>query len=60
MFYAAGDDDPSPATAKVLENTLHCLLPLPQGAETGAQTIDLSDVMINRARAPNGRSMAYR
>jgi hypothetical protein len=50
-FYAGGDEDPSLATANVLENTLYRLLPLPQGPGTGAQTIDMYNVMINTAGA---------
>ena len=50
-FYAGGDDDPSLAVANDLENTLYRLLPLPQGPGTGAQTIDLTNVMINTAGA---------
>jgi hypothetical protein len=50
-FYAGGDEDPSLAVANVLENTLYRLVVLPQGPGTGAQTIDLTDVMINTTGA---------
>jgi hypothetical protein len=50
-FFAGGDDDPSLRVGYVLENTLYRLLPLPQGSGTGAQTIDVSNVMINTAGA---------
>ena len=50
-FYAGGDDDPSLATAKVLEGTMYRLVLLPQGPGTGAQTINLTNVMINTAGA---------
>jgi RHS repeat-associated protein len=49
MFFAAGDDDPSLASANVLENTTYRLLPLPSG--TGASTNGLTDVMISTTGA---------
>jgi hypothetical protein len=50
-FFAGGDEDPSLKVASVLENTLYRLLPFPQGPGTGAQTIDVGNVMINTAGA---------
>jgi RHS repeat-associated protein len=50
-FFAGGDEDPSLRVAGVLENTLYRLVPLPQGPGTGAQTIDVGNVMINTAGA---------
>jgi RHS repeat-associated protein len=54
-FYAGGDDDPSLATANVLENTTYRLLRLPQGpggtSPPGAETADRTNVFINTAGA---------